>query len=173
MSQNQQHENHQAGAQSPQVVDITDPKVLLGILSQMFQQQSESTEINRKLLAIQLREEEARLKKDAEALEKWRRAREAALSELKHFDANRKRRWATCPGAHKDKNGVWTIWPISNYPDGRLRGYCTQCTMPIEPEHYEYDAHGNATKVEAHPLYNVVLERDQQIYSGFLAVMNY
>src|SRR6185437_14762155 len=116
-------------------------------------------------------EEEARLKKDAEALEKWQRAREAALGELKNFEVNRKRRWASC--SHQDQKQGWTIWPISNYPDGRLRGYCTVCTMPIEPEHYEFDAYGKKTLVEEHPLYKLVLQRDHQLYSGFMPVMNY
>lgn len=170
-NQNQNQAAAQPQSAPSQVVDITDPKVLMGMLANMFQSQAESNEINRKLLQIKEREEEARLKKDEDALAKWQRAREAALSELKNFDKNRRTRWERC--THEDQKHGSTIWPISNYPDGRLRGYCTQCTMPIEPEHYEYDANGKATKVPEHPLYKKVLQRDNDIYSSFLPVMTY
>ena len=168
-----QHEPKAAAAPQvlPQVIDLNDPKSLLGVLASMFQSQAESNEINRKLLEIKMREEDARLKKDADALSKWERARKAALDELKNKDTNDKRRFADC--SHKDRNKIWTIWPISNFPDGRLRGYCSQCGMPIHPEHYEYDAEGKPTRVPEHQLYHIVIERDRDIYSGFLPVMTY
>lgn len=160
-----------APAPDPKVVDLNDPRALMGLLATMFQQQSESNEINRKLLEIKLREEEARQRKDAEALEKWNRERAAALGELQRKVVNDEHRWNTC--AHEDQKGGSTIWPISNQPDGRLCGTCSQCGVPIRPEHYEYDCNGKATLVPEHPLYKKVLQRDMQIYSAFLPVMNY
>lgn len=152
------------------VVELSVQDMFL-MMNQMFKSQAESNEINKKLLQIKEREEEARLAKDADALAKWNRARQAALDELSNFTRNRDNRWKSCK--HKDVKQNWTIWPISNFPDGRLRGTCTQCGVPIEPAHYEYDANGKSTLVAEHPLYHVVLERDQDIYAPFLPVMTY
>jgi hypothetical protein len=162
-----------APPQVAQVVnlDFTDPKVLMGVLSQMFQSQAESTAINKKLLEIELLKKEASDKKDAEALAKLERARKMSLDELKRKSENDQKRWAGC--SHKDQTGGWTIWPIGNRPGFVLGGYCTQCTMPIEEAHLEFDAYGKGTKIERHPLYHIVLEREQKLYASFLPVMNY
>jgi hypothetical protein len=173
MTEQEQAAKRQSAAPQVPIVnlDFSDPKVLMGVLAQMFQQQAESTTINKKLLEIELAKKEAADRKDAEALVKLERARKQSLDELKRKRQNDERRWAGC--SHKDQTGGWTIWPIGNRPGYVLGGYCTQCTMPIEAEHLEYDAYGKATKVAQHPLYHIVLEREQKLYSAFLPVMNY
>jgi hypothetical protein len=166
-------EGNAKAAAAPQVVtlDFSDPKVLMGVIAQMFQQQAESTAINKKLMEIELAKKEAADKKDSVALAKLERARKQSLDELQRKRENDEKRWAGC--SHKDQTSGWTIWPIGNRPGFVLGGYCTQCTMPIEEEHLEFDAYGKATKVARHPLYHVVLEREQKLYSAFLPVMNY
>lgn len=153
------------------VVDLNDPKVLLGMLSQMFKSQAESTEINRKLLQLELAKKEAQDNKDQVALAKLEKAREQSLGELKRKGENDKKRWARC--SHKDQTQGWTIWPISNMPDHQLIGYCSLCGMPVLPQHVEEDAYGKKTVVPEHKLYHIVLEREQHLYSSFLPVMSY
>jgi hypothetical protein len=152
-------------------LDFSDPKVLMGVLAQMFQQQAESTAINKRMLEIEEAKQVAQQKKDADALAKLERARKLSLDELKNKDKNDKARWARC--SHKDQNLGWTIWPISNMPNGRLIGHCNLCFLAILPEHVEEDAYGKKTVVPEHPLYHIVLEREQHLYASFLPVMNY
>jgi hypothetical protein len=152
-------------------LDLNDPKVLLGIISSLFTQQSEATAINKRLLEIELAKKEATERKDAEALATLTRQRNLTLDELKRKRVNDAAEIARCP--HTDQRGGSLIYPIGNFPDHQLRGKCMRCPVFIEPEHFEYDFHGNATLIPEHPLYKKVLERDAQIYAGFVPLTSY
>ena len=159
-------------------LDPNDPKALMTLLLQTLQQnaalargQVEATAINRKLLEIELARKEAQEKKDAEALATLERQRKEALASLNTRLELKEAQIENCP--HTDQKGGSTIWPISNSPDGQLRGICSHCPIFIEPAHYEEDAYGNRTLIPEHPLYKLVKERDRAIYGGFVQLTSY
>lgn len=154
----------------PNVVNL-DAQALMGMLATLLQSQSENAKINQKLLDIELAKQEATINKETKALAQLERARSQAHSELKRKRENEQRRYDSCP--HTDQKQGSTIYPISNNPDHQLRGVCTQCTMPIEPAHYEEDAYGKKTLVPEHPLYKLVLQRDAALYGQQVFATSY
>lgn len=162
-----QNQSNAANAETKEVVNV-DLSQLLGLF---LQEQAKTNKINQQLLNIQLEDQEAKKRKDEEARVRLDRARKDAHTALQQVEENKQKRYDNC--SHEDGLGVPTIWPISNHPDRMLHGVCTQCIMPIDPEHIEVDANGKKTRVPEHPLYKKLLQRDRKIYSAPIAVTSY
>jgi hypothetical protein len=161
-----QNQSAQGGA--PVMIDATQ---LLAMLGQVLQANAESASINKQLLEIEVAKRDAQAKKDADALEKLERARQNSLSSLKQRRINRELKQKYCK--HADQKGGSAIYVISNHPDRQLRGWCSHCELYIEPEHYEEDASGKKTLIPEHPLYQTVLQRDRELYGGFVELHSY
>jgi len=168
-----QNQSAQGGA--PVMVDATQ---LLKMLNDVLQStakaaasNAEVAAINKKLLDIEVARGEAQSAKDAAALEKLERARKNSLDSLRQRRVNRELKQKHCP--HKDQKGGSAIYVISNHPDRQLRGWCSHCELYIEPEHVEVDANGKETIVPEHPLYQTVLQRDRELYGGFVELHSY
>jgi hypothetical protein len=156
---------------APQVPVTIDGAQLLAMLSQVLQSNAENASINKQLLEIEVAKRDAQAKKDTEALEKLERARKNSLDSLRQRRINRELKQKHCP--HKDQKGGSAIYVISNHPDRQLRGWCSHCELYIEPEHVEVDANGKETIVPEHPLYQTVLQRDRELYGGFVELHSY
>lgn len=144
---------------------------LSAVLQQLLAAQLESAQLQRELLAREKAKDAATAAKEAEAAARIERDRKQLLAQMKIKIENDEQRWKNCP--HVDRNNGSTIYPISNWPDRQLRGTCTKCGIFIQPEHIEVDANGKKTLVPEHPLYRIVLQRDQALYSEFVPTTGY
>lgn len=128
--------------------------------------------VQKKQLDIQMAKEKAiddeklafvakRAKDRAEALKQTLMRKQ--LEELKHERCS-----------HEDKRGTSTIFPISNFHDGRgIRGICVQCHLMVQPAHLEYGYDDKTTLIPEHPLYKIVLRRENDLYSEFMPMTSY
>lgn len=151
----------------PKVVQLDMGQMLAALL----QAQAETAKINRQLLDIQLRKDKAAEEKEEALRLRLERERDHLHAQMRIKLANDERRWKQCP--HTDQLNGSTIYPISNFPDRLLRGTCTQCGIFIQPEHVEVDANGKKTVIPKHPLYDLVLQRDQKLYGQFVSTTGY
>jgi len=158
-------------ANEQQKVVTLDPQVMMQMLASMLQAQAQTTKVQQQILDLELAKKEALEKREFQAAATLERRKQQSLGELRRKNENDKRRWEACP--HEDQKGGSKIWPISNFPDHLLRGYCTDCGIFIEPAHYEEDAEGRKTLIPQHPLYHIVIKRDAQIYAGFVPLTSY
>jgi hypothetical protein len=141
------------------------------LLAAVLQSNAESARVQRQLLDLELKKKEAADKKDEDAKARIERDKKQLHEQMQLKIDNDARRIKSCP--HTDQKGGSTIFPISNHPDRRLRGICTKCPIYIEPEHVETDALGKKTHIPEHPLYKIVLQRDQALYSESISVTTY
>lgn len=144
---------------------------LSAMLAALLASQAETARVQRELLNIELAKQEAQRKKDADILARLEKERKQLHEQMQiklHNDAQRQ---ANCP--HTDQRGGSTIYPISNSTDRQLRGTCTRCGIYIQPEHVETDGNGKQTIIPEHPLYKLVLQRDQALYAEFVPSTNY
>jgi hypothetical protein len=152
---------------SPKVKEL-DLQQLLG---EVLRSNAESARVQRQILDLELEKKQAAQAKDEQAKARIERDKKQLHEQMQLKIDNDARRIKSCP--HTDQKGGSTIFPISNHPDRRLRGICTKCPIYIEPEHVETDAHGKKTLIAEHPLYKIVLQRDQALYSESISVTTY
>lgn len=141
------------------------------LLAALIKANTESANLQHRLLEREEAKDRALAAKEADAAARIERDRKQLLEQMKIGIRNKELQAEHCP--HEDQRGGSTLYPISNNPDGRLRGLCTKCPIYIEPEHFEIDGNGKKTKVAEHPLYKKVLQRDQQMYSNFTPLTGY
>jgi len=159
--------NNQTQPQVPKLENLD----LGSLLTMLLQSQAETARLQRQLLEREIAKDEATAKKEADAAAKLERLRRNSLDELKRKRENDEKRWELCP--HTDQKGGSSIFPISNHPDRQLRGTCIHCGLYIEPAHFEEDANGKRTLIPEHPLYKIVLQRDQALYAEFVPSIAY
>jgi hypothetical protein len=141
------------------------------LLAEVLRSNAEQAAVSRQILKLELEKKEAAQAKDEAAKERIERDKKQLHDQMKIALENKELRIRNC--SHKDQKGGSTIFPISNHPDGRLRGICTKCPIYIEPEHVETDARDKKTVIPEHPLYKLVLQRDQDLYSDAISVTTY
>jgi hypothetical protein len=156
-----------SGENQPKVKELDLHQLLAAVL----QSNAESARVQRQLLDLELEKKQAAQRKDEDAKARIERDKKQLHDQMQLKIDNDARRIKSCP--HTDQKGGSTIFPISNHPDRRLRGICTKCPIYIEPEHVETDAHGKKTLIAEHPLYKIVLQRDQALYSDTISVTTY
>jgi hypothetical protein len=156
-----------SGENQPKVKELD----LQQLLSEVLRSNAESARVQRQLLDLELEKKQALQAKDEQAKARIERDKKQLHEQMQLKIDNDARRIKSCP--HTDQKGGSTIFPISNHPDRRLRGICTKCPIYIEPEHVETDAHGKKTLIAEHPLYKIVLQRDQALYSDTISVTTY
>lgn len=154
----------------PKIVEM-DMGMMMKMLGALLTSQAQGAAVQRELLDRELAKDKAIAAKDAEAAAKIERDRKQLRDQMDIKLKNDAARQANC--SHKDQRQGSTIFPISNWPDRQLRGTCTKCGIFIQPQHLEYDAAGKATLVPQHPLYQLVLQRDIDIYSEFVPTTGY
>jgi hypothetical protein len=156
-----------SGQNQPNVKELDLHQLLAAVL----QSNAESARVQRQLLDLELEKKQAAQAKDEDAKARIERDKAQLHEQMQIALQNKEKRIRSCP--HTDQKGGSTIFPISNHPDRRLRGICTKCPIYIEPEHVEADAHGKKTLIAEHPLYKIVLQRDQALYSESISVTTY
>jgi hypothetical protein len=159
MSENQQNQ--------PKVKEVD----MQALLAEVLKSNAESARVQRQILDLELEKKQAAQAKDEDAKARIERDKKQLHDQMRIALENKELRIRNC--SHKDQKGGSTIFPISNHPDGRLRGICTKCPIYIEPEHVETDARNKKTVIPEHSLYRTVLQRDQDLYSDAISVTTY
>lgn len=160
------------GAETPAP---TQPQDMMQMFAAVLASNAALAELQRNSLAIEMARD-AKIKASEDEREaKRQRDRKQILEQAALRIENERKAQAACASfGHKHpQSGDSAIYPISNWPDGRIRGTCLQCRAFIQPEHLEIGADGKNVLVPEDKFYQEVLRREFTLYSQFLPTTGY